>query len=438
MERLYFVLLGSPKISSESTQLAFSTRKAMALLIYIAIEGGVHSRKDLSERFWPELEATKGRAVLRTTLLQLRHLINNDCTPILYLERDTIYLDPHAFELDVRELEASYQEACLLQQRLSTLKREEIQQACQRLEAAACLYRGSFLEGFSLRDSATFDDWVHYRHDICLNQVQLILEILVQLYVETGNRSAATNILLRWISIDPFHEFAYQQLMRVYFSQGDRSAALKIYNKLCHYLDDELQSKPLPEITALADYMRVTDPPLDHVQRPIYGPSLDAPLTLNMPFVGRDQEFHQLVDGYMRAFHAERSNQQVVIMNGNTGIGKTRLAHEFLGWAVSQGADVMQGRSFDTSDRLAYLPLVEMLRRRLEREHDLTTLLKPIWLTELTCLLPELREQYPELPLPLPDETLAQTRLCEAVAQLLGTFATQRPLCTFPRRYPVG
>ena len=450
MERLYFALLGSPKISSQSTQLTFSTRKALALLIYIAIEGGVHSRKDLSELFWPELESKKGRAVLRTTLLELRHLINDDPAPLLYLERDTIYLDPHAFALDIRELEASYQEACLLQQQLSLLKRDDIQQACQRLEAAACLYRGSFLAGFSLRDSALFDDWVHYRHDICLKQVQFILEILVQLYIETGNSSAATHILLRWISIDPFHEPAYQQLMRVYFSQGDRSAALKIYDKLCHYLDDELQSKPLPEITELADYMRVTDPPQERVKRPRHGPAVNALLPLNMPFVGRGQEFHQLIDGYTRAFNAEKSNQQVIIIHGDTGTGKTRLAHEFLGWAASQGADVMQGRSFDTGGRLAYLPFIEMVRQRLvgngseyragtfgqrgaisEGEHDLTALLSPLWLTELTCLLPELRGRYPELPLPLPGDALAQTRLFEALARLLCAFAAQRPLVLF-------
>jgi DNA-binding SARP family transcriptional activator len=67
-------LLGPPGVRHGGQVLLFSTRKGLALLIYLAVEGRVHLRKTLSEQFWPEGDARHGRAALRITLLHLRHL----------------------------------------------------------------------------------------------------------------------------------------------------------------------------------------------------------------------------------------------------------------------------------------------------------------------------------------------------------------------------
>ena len=70
-----FTLLGTPEVRHANQALLFSTRKEFALLIYLAVEGRVHSRKNLSELFWPEGDAMHGRAALRISLLHLRHLL---------------------------------------------------------------------------------------------------------------------------------------------------------------------------------------------------------------------------------------------------------------------------------------------------------------------------------------------------------------------------
>src|ERR1700724_2107605 len=96
MSQLQLSLLGTPVVKHGERTLTFSTRKALALLVYLAVEGGIHTRKTLSESFWPELDAEHGRAALRATLLELRKLLErshgSDERAHLQVERDTLGL----------------------------------------------------------------------------------------------------------------------------------------------------------------------------------------------------------------------------------------------------------------------------------------------------------------------------------------------------------
>ena len=95
MGDLRFTLLGPPEVRHADHVVLFSTRKELALLIYLAVEGRVHLRKTLSELFWSEGDAMHGRAALRITLLHLRHLLDEgvDSVPRLLIKRDTLGLD---------------------------------------------------------------------------------------------------------------------------------------------------------------------------------------------------------------------------------------------------------------------------------------------------------------------------------------------------------
>src|ERR1700730_10818679 len=109
MGNLYLTLLGPPEVRHADQVLLFSTRKELALLIYLAVEGRVHLRKNLSEQFWPEGDAMHGRAALRISLLHLRHMLSEDtdvfAIPHLLIKRDTLALDPtSALELDLHIL----------------------------------------------------------------------------------------------------------------------------------------------------------------------------------------------------------------------------------------------------------------------------------------------------------------------------------------------
>ena len=107
------------------------------------------------------------------------------------------------------------------------------------------------------------------------------------------------------------------------------------------------------------------------------------------------------------------------------------LATEFLGWAQAQGADVLAGKALQTGRQLPYQPLIDVLRHQLEQENAPDDLLSDVWLAELAHLLPELRDRYPDLPVPTTDEALGHSRLFEAIARLLQVWAARRPLVLF-------
>src|SRR5260370_2833721 len=114
MSQLQLSLLGVPVVEHGERTLNFSTRKALALLVYLAVEGGTHTRKTLSEAFWPELDAEHGRAALRATLLELRKLLERCHGPgeraHLLVERETLRFDQRSpLVLDLRFVEPARQ-----------------------------------------------------------------------------------------------------------------------------------------------------------------------------------------------------------------------------------------------------------------------------------------------------------------------------------------
>src|SRR5438105_11477226 len=149
-----------------------------------------------------------------------------------------------------------------------------------------------------------------------------------------------------------------------------------------------------------------------------------SPPELVAPLTGRTVALRQLV----RSFQQARQGQpQAVLVLGEAGIGKTRLAREFVAWVRAQGAEVLSGQAFEMGGRLPYQPLIEALRGQLEEENAPEDLLEDLWLAELARLLPELRVRYPDLPAPTEDELTARGQLFEAVARLVDALARRVP-----------
>src|SRR5437667_12776243 len=72
MGRLILRLLGTPGVSHAEQPLTFQTRKVLALLAYLAVEEGVHSRDKITALLWPESDEERGKASLRRALAYLR------------------------------------------------------------------------------------------------------------------------------------------------------------------------------------------------------------------------------------------------------------------------------------------------------------------------------------------------------------------------------
>jgi predicted ATPase len=437
MGQLSLAFLGEAEIRHAGRLVALPTRKALALLTYLAVEGGVHSREKLSALFWPESDSAQGRATLRSTLALLRDSFGAHDAHLL-ATRDSLAFDTASeFELDVWLVQAAAQatrELPLISRLApaSTPQPANVRALLGQLKGATGRYRGDFLEGFSLSDAPEFDTWASFQRESLHRQATLVFDWLSQLQFEGGELVGAVETAARWVAHDVLSEAAHRRLMQLHFAAGDRAAALQAYEACRAVLERELQADPAPETEALADRIRRervsarSGEGLSEATRS-FTPSPFV-LLAESPMVGRAAEHMALVAAYRLAY---RGSPQAVLVEGEPGIGKTRLAKEFLAWARAQGADVLQGRAFETGG-IPYYPIAEALRERLGCEPDLRRLLSDTWLAELSRLLPELADRLPGLPAPLaPGEAEARTRLFEVVMRIGQALADRAPLVLF-------
>ena len=415
MSKLHLRFLGRPEISYQGQELQFPTRKALALLVYLVVEEGTHSRDQLAALFWPESEAKLGKAALRNTLARLRHALRAADSPIVGRAGSLGFDFESAFELDLQPVDAA-------------LKSDQL----ALLKEAGDSHRGEFLAGFSLEDAPAFDDWVTVQQEVWQRRLSVVFERLSQIQSEQGDTAGALNTTRRWIKHEPLHEPAYSQLMQLHSLAGDRAAALQAFETCQHILLEELGVEPALATVELAQIIRTQLPspslwagarhePQRTLQK---GSPLSQTPLWKMPLAGRAKAYAQLTTTYHQLPHT-------VVVIGEAGIGKTRLITEFLNWATLQGADVVKGRAFEMGGRLPYQPLIDALRKRIVAENAPEDLLSDIWLAELTRILPELRDRYSDLPAYTQDESLARSRLFEAVARLGESLSKRRPLVLF-------
>src|SRR5579875_1192744 len=419
MGQLRVNVLGTPEVFHNGRRLVFALRKAEALLLYLAVEGGLHPRSKLAALLWPDSEPADARRSLRNALTLLRGLLENspDEPSHLFSEQELLGLNLQApLELDLHVVQQAWKAA----QSFPAIPPEPQRLALvAQLQHALSLVRGPFLDGFWLGEETGFDEWRQQQ------QLQVRVPMLFErlsVWQEVGGELELAKITLtRWLALDPLSEEASRRLMRLHLAQGDASAALQVYATLRTRLADELHLKPSAQTEALAERIQAS---LARPGRSIPGPS-GPPWELQAPLIGRAATFRQIVERFELA---QAGQPQVVLLLGEAGIGKTRLAHEFVAWARAQGAEVLSAHAFELGGRLPYQPLVEALRGRLEEGNELKDLLEDPWLAELTRLLPELRLRYPDLPPPTEDELSGKLQLFESVARLLQAQAQRAPL----------
>src|SRR5256885_10962423 len=96
---------------------------------------------------------------------------------------------------------------------------------------------------------------------------------------------------------------------------------------------------------------------------------------------------------------------RVTLLEGEAGVGKTRLAEEFLRWVRAEGGTVLRGRGYDAATGIPYGPVVEALRGALAAPGLGGA--APQWLTQALRPVPELRQRFPTLPQPAPPADLS-------------------------------
>jgi len=381
MAILQINLFGSFQVSLAGIPVThFATSKVRALLTYLAVErDSPHSRESLAGLLWPEYPEVDALHNLRLTLSRLRQSLEDilrsvnispETARLFSITRTHLQLHPDASILvDIHEFQN-------LLSRCETHAHPQggnclicMQQRIQAVE----LYRGDFLEGFSVKDALPFEEWAVLKRERLHHQVLETLEILTDQFLveaQSGPGSKQANQLEKallyarqQLQLEPWHEAAHRQLMISLALNGQLQDALTQYEICSQVLNEEFGLQPDEETARLYNDIKSSRSSLSsgvHIsnQTRVHCHLPPQPF----PIIGREAQLNRLKN----ILYAP--DYRWITLVGESGIGKTRLA-------IAAVEQVMH--SFP--DGICYIPLRELapprndLQDKLTIEHILAT-----------------------------------------------------------------
>lgn len=372
--------------------------RARSLLAFLLLHRDApQSRHRLAFMLWPD--STEGQA-----LTNLRHLIHTlrQASPELdqFLEVTTQTLgwrQSTSNWIDVAAFDAAQTAA----DAPGVTPRHEL----EALRAAIDLYRGDLLEG-------CYDEWVLDVRERFRDRYLSHLLRLAEVLASDGDHAEAVRVGRELLRNDPLREEAYRFVMRVHLAAGDRAAAVRVFHECVSTLQRELGVDPSAE--TLADYAALTRT----------GRGTDDRLPKRIAesvLIGREIELGQLT---ARWREVANGHPHLVLVNGEPGVGKSRLAEEFAARAEHRGALVATARSYPTEGSLGFGTVISWLRhpamagqiRQLARRERFV----------LGRLLPELDDSWNSVRPEDVDVSEDRRRLFEAIAA--SFFAGGRPV----------
>lgn len=404
MATLRVRLLGELEVEFDGTVITLPTsRRACALLAWLALRPGPHSRSQLAALLWPDVLDASARASLRSALWALRAAFGPTAGEYLHAARDHVELAGDGLVVDVRELERLLAAGC---------PRE-----------AVALHRGDLLAQFDA-------DWVLDARDEHRNRLCGAYAALASAAEGDGRVAAARDWAAKRTAAMPLDEQAARELIRLLVSGGDQAGAVAAYQRFAARLGADLGISPAAETTRLVSALR-DEQPFPGAVLPVTPvlPGAPAALRGNGPgpgpgtdrLVGRDGEVRALV----RHWQASRAGRgTAVAITGDGGMGKTRVAAEILRAAAADGALTATAAAGGPGAAAPFALWSELLDDLIAQAGPLP---KPPphgdadWDTLLAAIRTGARA-------PATDPRLDRIRFFEATAALLGWAARDRPL----------
>ena len=364
-------LLGPPRLEVDGTPVHIARRKALALLTYLAVTGCAHTRDALATLLWPEWDASRARADLRRDLSVVNQLLSGAG---LEADRELVQLSPELdLWLDVVAFRAQLG-ACAGHGHAPT---EACSDCVPLLEGAVALYNGVFMAGFTLPDSAGFDEWQFFQTEALKDKVAGALVRLATYYSSQGDLGRAIGHARRRLAVDPLHEPAHRHLMVLYARSNQRTAALRQYETCCRVLEAELGAGPsertqdtYQQILQGAALLASTavEAVLERELRPV-GP---CPYRGLAAFREADEPFFFGRDASIERLEACVAASSITAVVGPSGSGKSSVVYAGLlprlrdqgGWVI---ADLRPGREPFQALAGALLPQLEPELGGLER-----------------------------------------------------------------------
>ena len=272
--------------------------------------------------------------------------------------------------------------------------------------------------------------WVEDRRAALYQLLLSCLELLADAHLAAGQAAMAVAPAADLVALEPFRDSAHRRLLAAHVAAGNRGEALRAYDRYRRVLAEELGVGPSPELEAA--YLELLHAePADGTLAPVAVPPAGPPHAPGPGvFVGRSVELRRLQAAWA---DTRAGRRRTVLVAGEAGIGKTRLATELASQAERDGAVVLAGRC-DQHLGVPYLPLREAVGRHLASypSERLRGLLGPR-AAELVRFWPELAWRLPALPSPsatgpAADPAADPYLLLEALIGLLEAIAVTGPL----------
>ncbi|MBE3559443.1 MAG: tetratricopeptide repeat protein [Ktedonobacteraceae bacterium] len=445
------------------TDAVWQQQRVRALLAcLVSSQGRRLGREQVMDMLWPDQDIETASNRLDRAVHNLRQLFepsrSRPATSSLLLtehevvalaEQSRVWIDADAFEKLLARARDS----------------DDLGEKERLLNEAWLLYGGEYLP-----EERRLDQVLARRESLRRSWVGMLLE-LSDLRARRDALATAIEPLDTLMAVDPTNEAAVQRMMNLLAQQGRRGEALRTYRNLARMLQQEYRIAPLPETRALyeaiskglhrpgtqkgasatlsgeagarsqdgrelagASGRTAGQPPVVHIGR------------LNQsPLVGRDEEIRLLTEVVetteqatrfklpvqRRSFAAlldQRRPPQCVLLQGDVGMGKTRLAEEISREARRRGWTIAWSRVYALERAIPYRLWTEILRKAMEQSvwqrqklHEHAITLQP-----LTTLLPDL--PLPPINVPTLSPEQEQMRLWEAARELLILISEGSPL----------
>ena len=294
-------------------------RKHLALLIYLARSPRRgRSREHLIGLLWGDRNEAAARHSLSEALRAIRHHAGEGSVEATVGQ---VRLGPASVQLDVDRL-------------------EELA-AAGDWAAAAELVSGEFLEGFALAEASEFEDWLAAERQLWGRRGVEVLVSCAEAHAQVGKVEEAFGFAGRALGLQPTSELAFRCALRCRSLAGDRAGALALFERFHSRLAEEVGVQPSEETRLLVERVRRERAPHADAQ----GAHADEMPIARPPLEGRGQELQRLLEAAAGSARARRA--ALLILEGDTGMGKTRLLDELLSRFRLDGISVACARAVE-------------------------------------------------------------------------------------------
>ena len=388
-------VLGPLQVSDDARVIEIAGHKPKALLAMLLLhKNQVVSADRLIEALWEEAPPTTAAKALHVYVSQLRKVLGPD----------RLETRPPGYVIAVTDDELD-------------LDRFRRLAAEGKPHEALSLWRGPALADFAFERFAQGEIARFEEERLACLEERIDDDLLA------GRHAGIVGELDTLVAQYPLRERARRQQMIALYRSGRQAAALEAFHAARATLVDELGIEPSRELRELHQAMLRQDdaleaPPADQRREPDDQKS---------SFVGRQAELAVLLEALGDAL---AGHGRIVLLGGEPGIGKSRLADELASRARARGAEVLTGRCWEAGGAPAYWPWTQSLRSHLRTtEPEQLRAQLGAGAADLAHLLPELRQLVPDTPSAgPPDSEGARFRLFQATAEFLRRASAQKPL----------